>query len=402
MRFVCVSLGYHPDLVGGAWRVAASQCEGLAARGHDVEVITVHPGGELPTIEERAGVRIKRCDAGSGGFRRKWKAANAAVRQAVHTRIAASSQPTLVIQHHAYLGPATRGLTAPILHVFHGPWGEEYRFAVRARHRSLPRRLADLVLPRLLHRVERASLRRAHRLLVLSRHFAEGLRRWHPGLRPPVDIVPGGVDFRRFAPPGDRAALRRDLGLSDADFLAVAVRRLDPRMGLDLLVEAFARLAAVEPRAVLWLTGRGEAEQGLRLQIERLGLEERVRLLGFVPDDVIPRLLGAADVALMPSLDLEGFGLATAESLACGTPVLGSRAGATPELLEPLDPGLLFASGSSDALADRLLAAVRRPESLPSREQCASFARERFSWDHQVLACEKAAVELTPFPGAAA
>ena len=53
MRFLTVSLGWHPDIVGGAWRVAGEQAAGLAARGHTVDAVTAHPGGELPASEER-------------------------------------------------------------------------------------------------------------------------------------------------------------------------------------------------------------------------------------------------------------------------------------------------------------------------------------------------------------
>jgi glycosyltransferase involved in cell wall biosynthesis len=209
-----------------------------------------------------------------------------------------------------------------------------------------------------------------------------------------VEVVPGGVDLARFQPPVDRAAIRRHWGLTPEDFLFLAVRRLDPRMGLELLVEAFAEVAERHPRARLWMTGRGPAEPMLRERIARLHLEERVRLLGFLPEPDLPGLLGAADVTLMPSLDLEGFGLATAESLACGTPVLGSRAGATPELLEPLDPGLLFEPGSRPALARHLETVLARPASLPARDRCAAHARARFPWSAQVDAAERAAREL--------
>jgi glycosyltransferase involved in cell wall biosynthesis len=165
-------------------------------------------------------------------------------------------------------------------------------------------------------------------------------------------------------------------------------------MGLDVLVDAFARVHAKFPRAKLWLTGRGSAEEMLRARSESLGLAKRVRFLGFLADDDVPRLLNAADLTVMPSLDLEGFGLATAESLACGTPVVGSLAGATPELLEPLDSRLLFEAGSVDVLAERLSQYLGDPSSVPSRADCAAYARNHFSWDAQVEACEAAARDL--------
>ncbi|MBL9139421.1 MAG: glycosyltransferase family 4 protein [Verrucomicrobiales bacterium] len=396
MRFVCVSLGYHPDVVGGAWRVAAEQAAGLARRGHTVEVVTVDPAGNLPPVEVREGVRIRRYRSGTGHFYRKWLADNRSAEALIRECLRAAPDPFLLIQHHAYLGPAVSGVNAPILHVFHGPWSEEYRFASRAGGRSWARRLLDRVIPLLLHRVERRALGRAGRIVVLSDHFRKNLARWHPGVgNGSIEVIPGGVDFQRFRVPSERGSLRAAWGLDESAFLFVAMRRLDPRMGLDVLIDAFARLAPEGGRRpLLWLTGKGPAEAALAERVRVLGLGASVKLLGFLPEADLPRLLGAADATVMPSLDLEGFGLATAESLACGTPVLGSRAGATPELLEPLDHGLLFPSGDTEALAACLGRVFRNPGVLPARGQCAEYARQRFSWEHQVGACERAAGDL--------
>ena len=398
MRFLVVSLGYHPDTIGGAWRVAAEQATGLATRGHTVEVVTVNPENRLAPDETRDGVRLLRFAQRPGNFFANWRAQNHAARELVRQCLANRPAPDLVVQHHAFLEPALAGLPARVLHVFHGPWAAEYRLACRARPRGPLRRGLDALIARFLHRVEGRALRRADRILTLSRHFAAELRRQHGARLAPVETIPGGVDFRRFHPPENRPEVRQRWNLGPGDFLFLAVRRLDPRMGLDLLIEAFAEVAALRPAAKLWLTGRGPAEPLLRERIAALNLGERVRLLGFLPEADLPGLLGAADVTLMPSLDLEGFGLATAESLACGTPVLGSRAGATPELLEPLDARLLFEPGSRPALALQLREVLTNDSLLPDRARCAAYARERFSWDAQVGACERIARELAASP----
>ncbi|MCC7375652.1 MAG: glycosyltransferase family 4 protein [Verrucomicrobiales bacterium] len=406
MRFVVVTLGLHPDVVGGAWRVAAEQAAGLVKQGHSVEVVTVDPDGSLPQVETRRGVRIRRYRGVTGHFYRKWRTENRLASDLIREALATSSEPVLLIQHHAYLEPAVASGAAgvPVLHVFHGPWAEEYRFAARVGGRGLVRRWLDQVIPAGLRRVERRALDRARRILVLSGHFRRQLGIWHRGVdETRVEVVPGGVDFTRFQVPADRAALRKAWGLEERTFLFVTLRRLDPRMGLDLLIEAFARVQAASGpgRAQLWLAGKGPAEAALVARIRALKLDASVKLLGFLPDAELPRLLGAADATVMPSLDLEGFGLATAESLACGTPVLGSRAGATPELLEPLDAGCLFAPGSVDELVRALGRALDNPGALPDRGRCADYARGRFSWEHQVAACERAGRELFKASGGA-
>ncbi len=399
MRFLIVSLGIHPDVVGGAWRVAAAQAAGLADRGHTVDVITAQQDPPRPATESRDGFTLHRFPQHHGHFYANWRAENHAAQTLLASLLpAVPAVPTLLIQHHPYLEPATARVpdSLPILHMFHGPWAEEYRSAQTARPRSPARRLLDLAVVRMLHHVENRALRRARRIVVLSRHFQQHLARWHSGLPTPVEVAAGGVDLKRFTPvpEPERLRIREAYGLKPADRLFVAMRRLDPRMGLDVLLDAFARIAPRFPQARLWLTGRGPAEGSLHARIQQHHLESSVRLLGFIPEEELPGLLNAADAALMPSLDLEGFGLATAEALACGTPVLGSRAGATPELLEPLDPGLLFPPASVDGLVERLEKVMQLPAPLPPRARCAAYARERFSWDAQISVCERAGAEL--------
>lgn len=406
MRFLIISLGFHPDVVGGAWRVAAAQAAGLARRGHSVQVITAQSDRPGPAHESRDGFILHRFPQSSGHFFSNWRNENRAAEELLHTLATppptGPHPPTVIIQHHSYLGPATARVPEriPILHVFHGPWAHEYRLAQTARPRGLARRFLDLAIARTLHVVEARSLRRARRIITLSRHFAERLPVWHPGGLPPIQVAHGGVDLEQFVSlaEAERLAIRQSYGLSPDETLFVALRRLDPRMGLNVLIDAFARVVTRHPGARLWLTGRGPAEDALREQIQRHRLESTVRLLGFVPESELPRLLNAADAAVMPSLDLEGFGLATAEALACGTPVLGSRAGATPELLEPLDPGLLFPPASLDGLALRLEDALRHPGGLPARDRCAEYARARFSWETQITACERGGLELNAHP----
>lgn len=387
-RFVFLTLGYHPDLDGGGYRYATEVAERLAARGHEVHAVFPNPSNRLAPSESRNGVTLHRVPDGTASFSANWRSENRAASEVLDRLLAPGSPPTLVATHQAYFEAAARRRHAVFM--YQGPWGLEYAFSQKAKPRSFLRRLLDPWITRQLHRTECRALTVAPAIFVASDYTRRQLPRWHPSVQRPVRVVSGGANFSQFHPPSDRTAVRQRWDLAPDDLLFLAVRRLDPRMGLDRILHAFATATAAHPHTRLWLAGRGPQQAELHSLITRLGLDQRVRLLGFVPEPDLPGLYAAADCTLMPSLDLEGFGLATVESLACGTPVLASNAGANPELVAPLDPQLVYDGSQADSLAQRWSDIIAGRLPLPSRERCAAYVREAFPWDRPVQAFEDA------------
>lgn len=396
MRFVFLTLGYHPDLDGGGYRYASEVAERLAARGHEVHAVYPNPRNRFAPRESRNGVELHRVPDGTRGFLANHRSENAAARRALEELLGPGTPRTLLATHQAYFGPASRPW--PTVFMYQGPWGLEYAFSQQARPRPWWRRCLDPLITRRLHALEGEALGRAPRILVASEYTRRQLPRWHPRVQAPVEVVSGGADFAQFQPPSDRPARRALRGIAPDETVFLTVRRLDPRMGLAGLLEAFGSVLPRHPRARLLMAGRGPQEPELAGRIRSAGLGERVQLLGYVPEAELADVYGVADCTLMPSLDLEGFGLATVESLACGTPVLASDAGANPELVGPLDPGLLYRSSDLQALKDRLDAVLSGRQPLPSRDRCAAYARAGFPWERPVIAFEQAWARSGPTP----
>lgn len=199
--------------------------------------------------------------------------------------------------------------------------------------------------------VTRWSCRRAARVIAVSDWTKRDIERWF-GVDPArIDVVPHGVP-PHFARAGEARidAFRRERGMGDRAVLFLG--SLEPRKNLATLVEAFARLD--DPGAELWIAGgEGWKFSPVHARVRALGLEERVRFAGFVPDQDVPLWMSACDVFAYPSL-YEGFGMPVIEAMACGAVVVGSDATSLPEVIG--DAGLMAPPTDAGALA----AALRR------------------------------------------
>ncbi|MGO8864797.1 MAG: glycosyltransferase family 4 protein [Acidimicrobiales bacterium] len=256
----------------------------------------------------------------------------------------------------------------PLVMHFQGPWADESRLMGEGRLACAAKR-----------RLERLVYRRADALVVLSRAFRRVLVEGY-GVSPwDIHVIPPGVDTQIFVP-GDRLEARAALRLPDHAFVALAVRRLVPRMGLNVLLEAWAEVvrSAGKP-IVLCIVGAGPQGDALEARSAELGLKDAVRFVGRVDDEELIRYYQAADVSIVPSVALEGFGLVVLESLATGTPVVASAVDGLSEALIGLAPDLLVPPGEPHALAERLQGVITGGAPLPTAEECRRYA-ESFSW----------------------
>jgi glycosyltransferase involved in cell wall biosynthesis len=149
--------------------------------------------------------------------------------------------------------------------------------------------------------------------------------------------------------------------------------------GLDTLLDAFAILLKKRPSLELRIAGRGKDAERVAEMAQKLGIMGNIRLLGAVSDEERNHLLQGAKLQLMPSR-FEGFGLAAAEAMAAGVPLIASSAGSLPEVVDAPRGGILVPPGDARALAeaaDKLLSddMLRLSLSASARESAA-----RFSW----------------------
>lgn len=251
---------------------------------------------------------------------------------------------------------------------FHGPWGAESAQDGAGILAASARML-----------VEKSLYRRSARVIVLSKAFAKLATERYGVNSNTIRIVPGSVDVERFNLGVTQAAARDRLGLPTDRPILLSVRRLVRRMGLIELVEALKTIVNRVPDVLLCIAGRGLLRHELEQRALESNLARNVRFLGFVPDDDLPYLYRAADINVVPTQALEGFGLVAAESLAAGVPAMVTQIGGLPEVVGGLSQNLMFRSPRSADLADGLIDALLGRIQLPSDSACASYAREHFN-----------------------
>jgi glycosyltransferase involved in cell wall biosynthesis len=265
----------------------------------------------------------------------------------------------------------------PVVVHFQGPWADESALTGSGAWNVAVKRS-----------IERRAYRRAERIVVLSAAFARVLVERY-GVAPwSVLVIPPGVDLERFTP-GEQASARAALGLGDARRVVLSVRRLVPRMGLEVLLQAWSR-SEPAPGDVLVIVGDGPGRPELESLVVAHGVEASVRLCGRVDDDELVEWYRAADLTVVPSVALEGFGLVVLESAACGTPVLGSDVDGLREALGAVGADPPFAAGDVDALAAALHGAVAPSDAARAtvRAAAASHGWEAVAERHQALYAE--------------
>jgi glycosyltransferase involved in cell wall biosynthesis len=210
---------------------------------------------------------------------------------------------------------------------------------------------------------ERASRRMAYR--IVSRYarmvtVCEDLKRFVtlrtgiPGHL--IHVVYNGIQPLPDTEPAEQARLRSEIGLAGHDQIVGAVGSLYPVKGHRFLLEAVPTIVRDCPRAKFLLIGRGDQEAALKDMVKKLGIEEFVYFLGLRQD--VPKLLSILDVFVLPSLS-EGLSVAALEAMASGKPVVATRVGGNPELVEEGKTGMLVPSEDSAALATSITALLR-------------------------------------------
>lgn len=354
MRLTCV---IHSLDGGGAERVLARLASMLAARGHQVTLITLDDGRRDRHAVADAVQRVYLGLAGTSRNRlqslaatgRRWMMLRRAIKRSRPDRVLSFCDVT-----NCLTLLATIGMPVPVV--------------VSERSDPASQRLTfpwQTLRPWLY--------RRAAAVVVLTPAAAATVASWH---RDQPVVIASAVD-----PPSDSDSA------ADDRRAIVAVGRLEREKGFDLLLEAFAPLAQRYPAIDLVIYGEGSQRASLQAQRAALGLEQRVSLPGWV-SPIGPRL-SAGQIFVLPSR-YEGFPSALLEAMAAGMACIATDCPSGPAaIIRDQHDGCLVASQQPAALTAAIEALLQSPQRCRQLGQAARSVSERFGWQAMVQAYEQ-------------
>jgi glycosyltransferase involved in cell wall biosynthesis len=181
---------------------------------------------------------------------------------------------------------------------------------------------------------------------------------------------------------GKREEMRRKLGIPQNSIVAVTVRRLVYKNGIDTLIEGANTAVRKNPKIIFLVVGKGPDLNSVQIKIRQLGIENNFRLTGFVSDEDLPFYYNAADFFVLPSKSGEGLPLVALEAMACGLPVIATNVGGISEILME-DYGKLVPSNQPELLAGAILE-FSSIDFSSRKLELRAMVEEKFSWDKNV------------------
>lgn len=371
LRILSTGMGWPSSQPGGLNTYFRSICESLSLRGNELHALVCSPEEPVSSAEGMNVVRIADPRSSVGRRRREFRQHAA--------RLLDGKRVDLVYSHFAPYGIGAaleaRRRRIPVVMAFHGPWSEEIKVE-GAGGGGLRHRMKTAIAKS----IERKAYGLADALIVLSETFRDILHRDYGVPLSRIHVIPGAADVRKFRPAADRELARSRLGV-EGRTTVLTVRRLVHRMGLLQLVDAWREVAREAPDALLLIGGKGPLKEELERRIAAYGLEDSVRLLGYIPEPELPLYYQAADLFVVPTQALEGFGLITVEAMAAGLPVAATPVGGSREILQRFRPELLFRGTGSGDIAEGIVRALRDRGRWPTADECRAHVLEHYTWE---------------------
>ncbi len=339
MRIVQVSPWFYPHLGGVESHVMGISRE-LASRGHEVTVITTRHTPSAPERETMDGFDVVRVKPRMIALRTPIAPRIRAVLKGLPADVLHAHLPPPLSAHYAADASEARGV--PLVLTYHCDV-------------EIPSPLGSLIETLYRRSLGASTLERAAKVIVTTKTYAATSRAvW----RHDPAVIPNAVDVHRFHPEIDGMAVRQRLKLPADQPVALLVGRIVPHKGVEHFIEAARYLPAVR----FLVAGEGSSLEGMERLAATLGVKDRVRFLGRISQENLPKIYAACDLFVLPSVSrLEAFGIVALEAMATGKPVVVADIPGVREVIEDGREGLLADPVNPQDLAEKMRRLVEDP-----------------------------------------
>ncbi len=234
----------------------------------------------------------------------------------------------------------------------------------------------------LLRFFEEKMLKRSRKIIAVSNFTKRELLQYYKVKKVKIRVIHNGVDVGKFRPAIDKLKAKAELGFSPKDKALLSVGRLYARKGLFTLIESMAVVTRKFRNAKLIIAGKGLSNEMKKLLsfATKLGVENNIVFTGYFPDNKLPKLYQAADIFTFSTF-YENLPFAVLEALSTGLPVVTTRAGGIPEMIENGKNGFMVEPSNSKELADKILYYLEHPAEASEMGVLARKTIEnRFDW----------------------
>jgi glycosyltransferase involved in cell wall biosynthesis len=222
----------------------------------------------------------------------------------------------------------------------------------------------------LMQKMESKGMQKSDRLVAVSKYMKREME--SASGRKDIDVVYNAANVCKGSP----ESVRKRLDLQKKS-VVLFVGRLSQQKGVEYLISAAKRVSEEMPDARFLIAGTGHLSSSLGAFASHLGLDGKVLLTGFVPQDDVFSYYSAADVFVYPSVS-EPFGIAVLEALLSGTPVITNPSAGVLERLPKLKC-IYTAEQSSEGLADKIISALKERRRVSESEK--ETIRRAYSWE---------------------
>jgi len=335
---ILIFSAFYGPYVGGAERFVQEITERLNSN-YDFIILTSRISRKLPRIEKRKGIKIYRI-----GFGSKWDKYFFPILAPLKSFFIPHDLCHAVLESYA-------GLALFFYKVFRK---KPALLTLQTQKVSIPNFLFRRIhlAPDKIHAISNALAQRA------KNFGAEN-----------VEVIPNGVDLEKF----------KSLNFSKERHRIICVAHLKKVKGVRYLIQAMPEVLKEFPDAKLVLIGEGPEEKRLKLKVERLKLEKYAEFKRSLSHERIPEELAKSEVFVLPSIS-EGMGIAIIEAQAAGIPVIGTKVGGIPDIIEDHKTGLLVEPENPNEIAKAIIKIFSDSEFVQNLVQNAKVNLEKYDW----------------------